>query len=281
MQQRHASSFLVPGKHGDLQVHVSGPPHAPLVLCVPGLSANSRSFGFIEASLAATDRRVATVDLRGRGLSPPTAAGTYGWVRHAEDLLAIADRLEAGRFELIGHSMGAFIGMTLANLAPERLRRLVLIDAVGIPEPASLLPILSAVSRLGKSAPTVEEYLRRVRSVGTLEPWSKTWDEHYRYELTEVADGVMPRTDQGAVMEDITYGSQQNPRALWPGLSMPTLLLRAARPLGAGFIVSREDRDVFVERLNTARAVDIDANHYTVMTHADTVLSLRRFLDGN
>ena len=38
-----------------------------LVLCVPGLSANSRSFDYLAAELAAAGQRVVTVDLRGRG----------------------------------------------------------------------------------------------------------------------------------------------------------------------------------------------------------------------
>jgi hypothetical protein len=88
---------------------------------------------------------------------------------------------------------------------------------------------------------------------------------------------VRPRTDAAAVMEDITYATKQDPRAMWPTHSVDTLLLRAARPLGQGFIVSARDRDAFVRSAPKARAVDIDANHYGVIMHADTAKEIGRF----
>ena len=60
------------------------------VLCAPGLSANARSFDSVARTLVARGRPVVALDLRGRGFSPPTAPGTYGWRRHAEDVLAAA-----------------------------------------------------------------------------------------------------------------------------------------------------------------------------------------------
>ena len=48
------------------------------------------------------------------------------------------NRYGAESFDLIGHSMGGFIGMTLAAQQPQRCSRLVLIDALGVPEPSAL-----------------------------------------------------------------------------------------------------------------------------------------------
>jgi hypothetical protein len=91
---------------------------------------------------------------------------------------------------------------------------------------------------------------------------------------------VSPRTHATAVLEDIAYASTQQPYRMWGNLAMPSLLLRAARPLGAGtgFIVSAADRDRFVAQVRGARAVDIDANHYGIITHAETATHVRRFL---
>ena len=199
-------------------------------------------------------------------MTPP---GTYGWSNHARDVLAVADALGVERFDYVGHSMGAYIGMALAKQAAERVRRMVLIDAVGLPEPRSLVPIAAAVRRLGAVHPSADAYI---------DPWSGYWERHYRYEIVTTSGGVRSRTDSSAVLEDMVYAGTQSPRALWPALGMETLLLRAARPLGGGFIVSESDRDAFVATAPRARVAEIDANHYGVVMHDETGRQIAGFL---
>src|SRR5690349_24057946 len=90
---------------GSLRALRVGPGGGAPVLCVPGLSANARSFDRIAAALAGAGRDVIALDLRGRGFSPATAPGTHGWLHHAEDVLEVATQLGAERFDLVGHSM--------------------------------------------------------------------------------------------------------------------------------------------------------------------------------
>lgn len=263
---------------GRVRAHRFGPDGGKLTLCVHGLSANSRSYDFLGPELAAQGRSVVAIDLRGRGWSAITGLGTYGWRHHARDVLDAATALGAERFDYVGHSMGAFIGLELARQAAGRVERTVLIDALGLPEPASLIPILAAVQRLGSLHPDADAYVRAVRGLGTVAPWGPVWEAHYRYDLIPVEGGVRPRTDRAAVFEDMTYGATQVPRALWPALTMPTLLVRAGIPLGAGFIVSAGDRDDFLRRVPDSQAVDVDANHYGIMTHPATAAAIRSFL---
>ncbi len=263
---------------GRLRAHRFGPDGGRLTLCVHGLSANSRSYDFLGPELAAQGRSVVAIDLRGRGWSAITGRGTYGWHHHARDVLDAASALGAERFDYVGHSMGAFIGLELARQAAGRVERTVLIDALGIPEPASLIPILAAVQRLGSLHADADAYVSAVRSLGTVTPWGPVWESHYRYDLIPVEGGVRPRTDRAAVFEDMTYASTQVPRALWPSLTMPTLLVRAGIPLGAGFIVSAGDREDFLRRVPHSQAVDVDANHYGIMTHPATAAAIRSFL---
>jgi pimeloyl-ACP methyl ester carboxylesterase len=264
---------------GRVRAHRFGPDDGRLTVCVHGLSANSRSYDFLGPELAAHGRSVVALDLRGRGWSAITGLATYGWRNHARDVLALATALGAERFEYVGHSMGAFIGLELARQAPGRVERAVLIDAIGIPEPASLLPILAAVQRLGSVHPDADAYVSAVQRLGIVTPWSPVWEAHYRYDLVPApGGGVRPRTDRAAVFEDMTYGATQVPRAFWPDLTMPSLLVRAGVPLGAGFVVSAGDREDYLRRVPRAQAVDVDANHYGVMTHPATAAAIRSFL---
>lgn len=263
---------------GRFRAHSFGPERGRLTLAVHGLSANSRSFDFLGEELASEHRRVVAIDLRGRGFSEITAPGTYGWNNHARDLLDAATHLGAARFDYVGHSMGAFIGMEVATAAPDRVENLVLIDAIGVPEAASLVPILAAVQRLGNSHADADAYVAKVKSLGTIAPWGPVWETHYRYDLIATSSGVRPRTDHAAVLEDIAHAATQQPRDRWPGLTMRTLLVRAGLPLGAGFIVSAADREAFLRTAPRAEAVDIEANHYGVVAHPRTAAAIRSFL---
>jgi len=266
---------------GPLHALCSGPDGGSPALCVPGLSANARSFDRIADALAEAGRRVVVFDLRGRGLSPADAPGTHGWRRHAEDVLEAATRLGFESFDLAGHSMGAFVSMQIAALEPRRVRRLVLIDGAGPPEPAALPPILAAVQRLDQVYPSAEEYCARIERHGTAQPWRELWKAHYLYELEPAPEGgVRPRTSKAAVLEDAVYGSKQDAKAFWPALTMPTLLVRASRPLlpGTGFVVGEKLRDDFLDAVPSARAVEVDANHYGVMAHPEALRAITRFL---
>jgi pimeloyl-ACP methyl ester carboxylesterase len=170
--------------------------------------------------------------------------------------------------------------MQAAALDAGRIRRLILIDAVGVPEPAALLPIVAAVQRLGVVYPTEESYLALIQRQGAAVPWEDLWEAHYRSDLEPVPSGVRPRTSKAAVVEDMVYASQQDAKSFWPSLTMPTLLVRAARPLlpGTGFVVGTKLRDAFLEAVSSAEGVEIDANHYGVMAHPDALRAIAGFL---
>lgn len=244
----------------------------PLVLCLPGLSANLRSFDFVGGRLADEGFQVVMLDLRGRGRSETMPPGTYGWPAHADDAAEVAQRLGAGSMSLVGWSMGAYVAMQLASMEPQLLEKVVLIDACGVTsEPAEAL-IRTVIERLGVVHPSFQQYLELVKQMGTITPWDPLWERYFEYELEPVEGGVRARTSREAVTEDFEYGISQDPRRLWLGLTMPVLLVRAARPLvpGGPFIVGEEDRDAFAQWVPEAKVVEVDANHYGVVTHPRT-----------
>jgi pimeloyl-ACP methyl ester carboxylesterase len=270
-------------RSGTLRVERAGPDGGAPVLCVPGLTANLRSFALLSAELTGRGRQVVAIDLRGRGFSPATAPGSHGWVHHAEDVLEAASQLSFPTFDLVGHSMGAFVAMQVAALAGDRLRRTVLVDAVGPPDPAAVPPILAAVQRLGVTYPSADAYCEMIRERGWVLPWKELWEGHFLYELEAVPGGVRPRTSHEAVVEDLTYGASHDPRLLWPSLRMPTLLVRAAQPLPptAGFVVGPPTRAAFLLAVPAVRVVEVDANHYGVVGHPDALREIGEFITGS
>jgi len=250
-------------------------------LCVPGLSSNSRAFERLGERYARERRGLVAFDMRGRGWSDITAAGSYGWENHARDVLEAADALDLPQFDLVGHSMGAFIGMTAVSLdRGKRIRRLVLIDGLGVPSQTAVGAIFAALAVRKDPVATADAFVAAVRSTGLVEPWSDFWDVHYRYDLMTENGTVHPRTSAAAVGEDAAYGASHDPRALWPFLSIDTLLLRATVPMGGpdGFVVTRADYDDFLANVPTARGVEIAANHYGIVAAAETADRIVEFL---
>src|SRR4051794_39987487 len=113
VQEPRSGELRVP--HGTLRTHERGDPNNPPVLCVHGVSANARSFDYLAAGLARAGRRVVALDLRGRGWSDLTGPGSYGWASHARDVVDAAGALGLERFDLVGHSMGAYVGLEVAR----------------------------------------------------------------------------------------------------------------------------------------------------------------------
>lgn len=257
-----------------------GSPEAPLLISIPGLSQDERSYGYLGARLGSSTRQVLAVAPRGRGRSETTAPGTYGWPAHARDVQEIATRLGQERFDVMGWSFGGFVGMQLAQLAPARVRRLVLIDVVGRPEPASLGPIVAGLERLGSVYREPAEYIDRVLSSGAVSGCQGEWRDYLQEDLVPREGGFTTRTNREAVLEDAAFGANQDPYGLWPGLRMPVLLIRAARPImpGLGFVVPEQDRDRFSTEVPLARVVDVDTNHYCVGMVEETAQAVEAFL---
>src|SRR5579884_1660934 len=109
---------------GRIHAQRFGAEGAPLAICIPGLSANLKSFDFLGERIASESLQVVAIDLRGRGRSEVTPPGTYGWMNHARDVLAVADALGAQRVSLIGQSMGGAVAMTCAWLDASRIERI-------------------------------------------------------------------------------------------------------------------------------------------------------------
>ena len=136
----------------------------------------------------------------------------------------------------------------------------------------------------GRSAgfvyPSVEAYLDVVKQIGTVQPWSDYFERYLRYELEAVAGGVRARSSRNAVLEDAAEFTRRDIYALWRSVRQPVLLLRAARELlpGDGFIVSETDAARFTSSVPAARLVEIDANHYGIITAAATAEAISTFL---
>lgn len=107
----------------------------------PGVSAWA-NWRLVMPALSRT-RRVVAPDMVGFGYTDRPAGQRYdmaAWVQQALDLL---DALDLERADIVGNSFGGALALALAIRAPQRVRRLVLMGAVGVP--FAITPGLDAV----------------------------------------------------------------------------------------------------------------------------------------
>jgi len=187
---------------GRLHALRAGPENGAPVICVPGLSAKRaqlrRDRGDARSRRppgpcprSARPRPQSRHRPRYARLAPPRRrrAGT-------------ASKLGFASFDLVGHSMGAFVSMQAAALeagtdpapGPDRRRRRSRTGRA----PAIVLQCSDwtwSTRPRTTTSPSSSGTARR-------QPWEDLWEAHYRSDLEPVASGVRPRTSKAAVVED-------------------------------------------------------------------------------
>lgn len=109
-------------------LRASDPPRGVIVL-LHGLASNlTRWSEFIEHTSLKQHFNIVRIDMRGHGDS--FTRGRLGLREWSNDLLAILDHEKIPKAVVIGHSLGAQVGMQFAGKYPARVAGLALIDPV-------------------------------------------------------------------------------------------------------------------------------------------------------
>lgn len=126
-----------------LQVHLrdEGPHDDPVpIVLLHGTSASLHAWeGWAQA--LRTRRRVIRFDLPGFGLTGPNRENDYSTEADVKFVRAVMDTLGVQRFVLAGNSLGGQIAWSAAAAMPQRVDRLILVDAGGYPAHALSTPL--------------------------------------------------------------------------------------------------------------------------------------------
>ena len=134
----------------------SGPARLP-VICLHGLTRNSKDFEDIAPRLAANGRRILVPDMRGRGRSESDPRpDRYKPLVYGRDVLDLMDHLGIARAVFIGTSMGGMITLTIAGLRQKAIASAILMQPPMYGEstaPPSLI-MMARAGRFSRGAPS-------------------------------------------------------------------------------------------------------------------------------
>lgn len=163
------------------------------VVCIPGLTRNSRDFETVAPWIAAQGRRVLAVDLRGRGRSAyDPKPRRYRPATYADDMAALLQAIGASKAVFIGTSLGGLTTMMLALRRPRLIGAAVLNDVGPHVAKAGLARIASYT---GKSAPVATwaeaaDYAKRINGAALPHLSDADWDVVARRLFKDGPDGA-------------------------------------------------------------------------------------------
>ncbi|MFD8499748.1 alpha/beta fold hydrolase [Amycolatopsis sp. NPDC059657] len=204
--------------------------------------------GFPEAAIAWEDvlYRLEREGIRAvapdqRGYSPgvrPENAVDYGIDDLVGDVIAIADELGWGRFDLVGHDWGAAVGWHTADQHPDRLRTLT---AVSTPHPAALAEahktdedqhMRSQYMTEWRQARTTE----RRMSANNFEAIRQMFD--YRVTPGRIAEYILRLSEPGALTAALNWYRAGKPHGRIGKIDVPTLYVWSTEDVAFGSVAA-------------------------------------------
>ncbi len=119
---------------GGLQVHYRDEGQGPALVLLHGAASSLFTWDAWAADLS-KNYRVIRYDLPGFGLTGPNATKDYSMAWHVRFLEAFLNKLNVPSCALAGNSFGGRIALEFASAHPDRVKKLILVDAGGYPMP--------------------------------------------------------------------------------------------------------------------------------------------------
>jgi 3-oxoadipate enol-lactonase len=250
-------------------LHVESYGDGPPLLLIAGLGQGSWVWGDVAPTLA-RKRRVLVFDNHGTGRSPPPARSSV------EELAADAASVLPGPADVLGFSMGGYVGLTLALAEPTLVRSLVL-AATGAGGPARV-PRPDNVREAFEQAIGLppEEFGRRTMPFTFAPGWPETHPDRFE----EILAARLERPTPYETLEAHVAACYRFYEAAYEveRVAAPALVVHG----DADLIVPVENGRMLAQRLPDADYVELPGRgHNLMLEEPETLASLvERFLDG-
>ena len=240
------------GLHNMAYKEWGDPKNPAVLLCVHGVTRVSDDFDALAAVMS--DRyRVICPDVVGRGRSSWLANPLgYQLPQYVSDMVTLIARLDVTQVDWFGTSMGGLIGMGVAALKSNPIRKMMLND---IGPTINFAALMRIAQYMGKEVrfPTFEAGVDYIRTIAA--PFGPHSDEQWRKlagdVLRQQKDGQWSRHYDPAIAQAFSTFTEENAAqseaALWAiydAIQCPVLLVRGSE----SDLLSRETADLMTQR---------------------------------
>ncbi len=240
------------GLHNMAYKEWGDPKNPAVLLCVHGVTRVSDDFDALAAVMA--DRyRVICPDVVGRGRSSwLTNPQAYQLPQYVSDMVTLIARLDVTQVDWFGTSMGGLIGMGVAALKGNPIRKMMLND---IGPTINFAALMRIAQYMGKEVrfPTFEAGVDYIRTIAA--PFGPHSDEQWNKlagdVLRQQKDGQWSRHYDPAIAQAFSTFTEENAAqseaALWAiydAIQCPVLLVRGSE----SDLLSRETADLMTQR---------------------------------
>lgn len=253
------------------------------VVCLHGLTRNSKDFEDIAQRIASSGRRVVAPDIRGRGQSDRDPnPNNYNPKTYARDVIEMMSALDIDRAVFLGTSMGGIITMTLMAIRPKAVAAAILNDVGPEIAPEGIARILGYA---GKGSEVRDwndaaDYVRRTNGVALPDFAEEDWRRFAQRTFRQGASG--PELDYDPAI-GLALAKPPSRVAGWIAKLLfrrlartrPTLLLRGA----LSDVVSADIADRMQRAAPSLQRVDVPGvGHAPTLAEPVAVDAIEQFL---
>jgi len=252
------------------------------VICLHGLTRNSKDFAELSPHLAGAGHEVIAIDVRGRGQSDyDPNPDNYTPAVYVQDVIGVLKQAGWDEAIFIGTSMGGLMAMIHAALEPERIRAAIINDIGPELDPKGLSRIQGYVGGAGpfKSWEDAAEAVRNINGVAfPNETGQAFWIAFARRVCRETETGEIIFDYDKAISRPVQAG-QAAPPDMWPLFDAlakkPLLLIRGALT----DLLSEDTARGMARRAPHMQRVDIpDVGHAPLLTEPAAQDAIDAFL---
>ena len=286
MENTMSTAFIE--KHcfvNDLNIHyLHYKGNGPTLFLMHGLTANAHAFDGLIAAGLAPDYSVISIDLRGRGKSDQPAQG-YSLAEHAQDIIGLLDHLKVDKAIIGGHSFGALLTFYMSRYYPERIDKMLIMDAAVRMHERTKEMLGPAMSRLGQQFPSFDSYIDKVKHAPYITSWDPQMESYYQADVKVNGEGgvtCIPRLEN---MIEAVNGVLAEPMAEHiQYATQPALLIN-----GPGVytmdapLLPKENALETVGLMKNCTYVEVPGNHQTMLYGAGAqaiVKAINQFLEN-
>ena len=263
----------------------SSQPDGKPCLCLHGWMDNAASFIPLQAALP--ELNIFALDSPGHGRSDHFSAGQqYHLLDQVAYVLATADALGWQEFNLIGHSLGGCVAPFVAVAAPERVRNLIMLEALGpLTEPAEELP--ARLRRASLAMNKNKDRLKRIYTsiddaVDARMAVTKMDRQSARLiverNLRSIDGGFAWGYDGRLRAPSSYYMTEEQVLAVLNSVTQQTLVVLAEE----GYLLKREATEGRLNALKQSVVVEVDGHHHMHMDDPEpSAAAIRTFFLHN